>query len=448
MRVIALLLALATTIGAADQWLRHVAPIIRPEERQRYRELPDESAREAFQQAFWTGRPVSAEEYARRLTYADQAYGSAANTDCGRVSLSLGEPARITRLASSRTFYPIEIWHYASAPSLGVRSAVQFLFFQPRNSGFYRLFVPQRHTIRALLVPQTATLGAFPVNEIVTARDLRQRLNLSPAEDEVIDAVLGVARGITGSGNTEILARAVSPAEVLRSSLTPVVTSRLLAGPDVSTSRWWMEDGIPVVDVVVRTNARSGIAVAAEQDGVVVSQASTALAFDEPRAVSHEERLFLLPGRYTLRVTVDGTTTPHALTVFPRPAGSNVAAVSHEGDKPWLSIGRQFLLRGQTDAAWRALQKAWGAAPTRETAVLLAQCELRQGQLDAARDRLQAVLKDHPDDVEALVAMGSVLAEFQDYTVSASYYRRALHLRRTPVVERALAAVVARVDVK
>src|SRR5207244_4499225 len=74
-------------------------------------------------------------EYRERSDYVNARFGSGrqgsgGNTDRGRVYLNMGPPNGVTRLASSRVFFPIEIWRYSEAPDLGIRYELQLLFYQ------------------------------------------------------------------------------------------------------------------------------------------------------------------------------------------------------------------------------------------------------------------------------------------------------------------------------
>src|SRR5258708_34168744 len=125
------------------------------------------------------------------------------------MSLTLGAPYKVPRLASSRIFFPIEIWYYDGAPGPRLNSQLQFVFFQRNGAGDYKLYSPTLDTIRALLNPRASTRGMFPVNDIITESDIRGKLNPPPAEAEVIEAALGAtflpgvyAREATAGGVT------------------------------------------------------------------------------------------------------------------------------------------------------------------------------------------------------------------------------------------------------
>src|SRR5258707_14594108 len=152
-----LAVALLLAVTASDVWLKDVEPIISSEERKTYRNLSEEE-RQNFIEQFWLRRQINREEYGQRLDYIDNAFGSGrrlsgSRTDRGRVYLSLGAPTKFTRLASSRTFFPCEIWYYDTAPGAGMKSAIQLLFFQKSGTGEYRLYSPVMDTIRALMNP-------------------------------------------------------------------------------------------------------------------------------------------------------------------------------------------------------------------------------------------------------------------------------------------------------
>src|SRR5260370_42576995 len=68
----------------------------------------------------------------------------------------------------------------------------------------------------------------FAVNDLITEGEIRTRLSPPPVEEEVLEAAVGVARGITGAGNDEILGLAMSPAAAIRGEIRTKVSSRLI----------------------------------------------------------------------------------------------------------------------------------------------------------------------------------------------------------------------------
>jgi GWxTD domain-containing protein len=314
----------ASVLMAGDPWAVRLAPAMNAEERKRYASLTSEEERAAFRESFWRDKAISEASYLERVNYADHAFGSGqlgsgGNTDQGRMYLANGAPNSIHRLPSSRVFHECEVWYYDSLPGTGYRSRLQFLFYRRNGIGDFKLFSPQLHTIRALLVPQSTTRGMFPVNDVITPNDIRARLKTSPAEEEIIEAAVGVARGVTGSENGTILAKAMSVSTMLRAgerSGEAVVESRLNTGaPEIRVIQYWVDREIPVTDVQVRARGAASIAVRVSRAGEMVEQSAVPLSFPEPKTVVFTQRFFLLPGDYQLLVDVDGLKTNRLIHV-------------------------------------------------------------------------------------------------------------------------------------
>jgi Tfp pilus assembly protein PilF len=102
-------------------------------------------------------------------------------------------------------------------------------------------------------------------------------------------------------------------------------------------------------------------------------------------------------------------------------------------------VGHQWLLRNKLDEARRSLQASLAAAVTEEARIELARADALGGNLDAARDLVESVLKIHPKNFEALTIYAYIEAGFQDYLVAAEFYRRALAVQDSPAVRAALA---------
>jgi GWxTD domain-containing protein len=323
--------AFLLTLGAStsDSWLARVGPGMSSAERNAYRRLASDAEKRGFQRAFWNGKTISETEYFERVAYADRMFGSGmegsgANTDQGRMYIASGPPSSIQRLPSSRIFVACEVWHYASLPGTGYRSRLQFLFFRKAAGGDLRLYWPGLHSIRDLLLPQPGTRSMFPVNDLVTPNDIRDRLRYSPSEEEVLDAASGVARGITGSGNSEILSRAVSISAMVhggenrapRTEVETRFTAEVQSPIEIRSLHFWV-DGVPVTDIQVRAPAAVQITMTVEDSAkrTVVERAMVPLGWKSPRAVLYSQRFFLAPGRYHLVADVDGTTVRRSLQV-------------------------------------------------------------------------------------------------------------------------------------
>jgi tetratricopeptide (TPR) repeat protein len=354
----------------------------------------------------------------------------------------------VQRLPSSRTFVPTEIWAYDHVPGIGYSSRLQFLFFRPRDTGFFKLYSPQLHTIRALLLPQAGTRGMFPVNDAITPNDVLNRLNASPTELEVVEASLGVARGITGSGNSEILALATSPAAMLRRRPAEQTRARIRFAtdrPKVSWNSYQTAAGEPALDLAIEANARQQIAV--EIPGLELFE--TQLNLPEARPVSYSQRLFLLPGRYYAIVTVDGFPSHYQLEVketasLPPAEASLTYRANLFAGAAQASLGRQHLRAGRRKEARDCFAESLRQSRNAEALTGMARLEALEGRLDEGRALLQEVLRQQPRHFEALVTLAAVTAEFQDWAQAAAYYRQARAVRPMPAVDQALAAVEAR----
>ncbi|MGC4054662.1 MAG: GWxTD domain-containing protein [Paludibaculum sp.] len=322
---------------AADPWLQRVEPIMNSAERKLYAGLQDDSARQAFRHSFWDNKAVSEEEYLQRIEWADAQFGGAqpgsgANTDQGRVYLSLGAPTSTSRLPSSRVFVQCEIWYYNSLPRLGLGTQARFLFYRKEGAGPLQLYSPQLNSLRTLLIPNSGTRGLFPVNDIIRASDVPNSLNLPPAEAEVVDAASSVARGITGSGNSDIVNMAAAPAWALRRDPRERIQSRLILSerPILDTFQTWTPDRLPVIDVHIKASVRARVGLSVQVAGVPLDDWQTQLQFDTSTPVAYVHRLFLLPGDYTLIVDTDGVKTPFPLQVAIPASASGIFLGSSE----------------------------------------------------------------------------------------------------------------------
>lgn len=325
---------LAFAANFQDDWLKMVDPVMSSAEKLRYKSMPEE-ARVIFREHFWDDKAVSAAEFATRAAYVDATFGtskagSGANTDQGRVYLSLGAPNRVTNLSSSRSFVPLEIWYYAAAPQIGASSELRLLFYRKNATGLPKLYSPVLDTIRDLLLPQPGTRGAFGPNETADINVMRQRLSARPVENEVLEAAAGVSPGIHDEENDAILLRAMSPERALRSSpLRTQVRSRLI-------------DRIRNLDVIETQSTLSGARIDLRWKGQAAKQIRVELTdrqgtfyrndlnlnFVASRPLEYLHRFDLLPGDYTLVITADGNAAPYPLHVNATPAVGDLKRVS------------------------------------------------------------------------------------------------------------------------
>ena len=540
----------AVSHAATPSWLDLVAPIITPAEKKAYRDL-NADERPKFEEAFWTGKAITAREYSDRIAYIDAKFGSTklgsgANTDQGRVYLALGPPNKITRIPSSRIFQPAEIWYYSIIPGV-INTEVSLMFFQKNGTGFPKLYSPTTDTIRALLISQASTVHMFGPNDGLDEETIRNSLKASPAEDEIISASVNVAKGVRYMGNDEILGKVSSPAYMLGLPSISEVRSRLIAGhPKLDIFQAPSIYGGSQVDFGLEVTAQSKIEVEVTQGDATIYQNRLNLKFSEATPIRYTHRLDLLPGPYRVIFKVDGTSFPYNVTVaeqFPmgeilradetdvnrqspfsfagkqlelNPEGPLVVvAVPHPGTVKWVIrkgvsgvlwrsaseagqvavaelprtlppgvykleastaddvriadlvvsekksaspgstvlsfnanlhpalrhafAGRQWLLRGKLDEARRSLQASLAKGITEEARIELARVDALDGNLDIARDEVKSVLAGQPDNFEALSVFAYIETRFQDYTVAADLYRRALAVQDSPAVRAALA---------
>ncbi len=352
MRKLPLCLLLAAALqGAAPGWLDRVAPVIAPAEKKAYLSLPAEGRRE-FEEKFWASKSIAADEYFQRLEYIDSTFGSGrtasgANTDQGRVYLSIGPPTKVSRLPSSRIFVPMEIWYYDAVPGV-LNTELRLIFYRKNSVGFPKLYSPTVDTIRALLLPEAATTHMFGPNDSTAENDIRQTLNVPPAEDEVVSAAANVATGIKYSGNDEILGLITSPRAMLaRPQKTEVESRLILSRAKLDIFESGSDYGGSQVDLRLETNAMQELDMEVLDGGVAVYRNRLHLNFPKAVAVEYTHRLDLLPGSYRVIFTVDGTPNPFALEVAANPGlGEIVRAdrsdASDRRQTPFQFAGQQL----------------------------------------------------------------------------------------------------------
>ena len=350
-KLLLLVVLAAASHGAAPAWLDQVAPIISSAQRKLYLSLAPE-ARERFEQDFWADKAIAAPEYFQRLQYIDANYGSGktgsgANTDPGRVYLALGPPNRVTRLASSRIFYPMEIWYYDTVPGL-LNTELRLIFYQKNGIGLPKLYSPTLDTIRALLIPQAGVQDTFGPNDELTESDIRKTLIVPGAEDEIIPAAVNVATGIYHTGNDEILGKIASPAVMLSKSFRTDVKSRFITShPKLDILQTVSPYGGFQVDLGLDAVVQRNLEIQVLDNTIAVYQNRLHLKFDSPREVRYTHRLDLLPGSYRVIFTLDGTTHPYPLVVKEQYTMSEIVRADPGGDSehhqtPFRFDGRQL----------------------------------------------------------------------------------------------------------
>jgi GWxTD domain-containing protein len=327
MRKLLLFVAIASVSYAAPSsrkspapaWLDLVAPIITSAEKRAYLALKPEE-RPKYEEDFWSNKAITAKEYSDRINYVDEKFGSTklasgANTDQGRVYLSLGPPNKITHIPSSRIFQPVEIWYYSVVPGV-INTEVSLMFFQKNGTGFMKLYSPTRDTIRALLIPQASTVNMFGPNDDLNEAEIRNSLQVSPAEDEIVSAAVNVASGVRYEENDTIIGKVSSPAYMLGTQLRAEVTSRLITSHlKLETVQALSAFGGSQVDLRLEASVQREIDLEVFEGDTAVYQNQLHFSFPEAQPILYTHRLDLLPGSYRVIVTTDGKPSPFAVEV-------------------------------------------------------------------------------------------------------------------------------------
>jgi GWxTD domain-containing protein len=333
-RALLLLGALAGSLCAsAPTWLDLVQPVITPAEKKTWLALsPVERAK--FEESFWADKSISAQEYFRRVAYADATWGgpkrgSSANTDPGRVYIALGPPNKVVRFPSSRIFVTLEIWYYNTVPGV-LNTELRLTFFRRNNVNPLELYSPTNDTIRALLLNESGTRTMFAPNDIIDVNAIRQNLNVPPAEDEIISAAVNVATGIRDVGNEEILGEVSSPRLMLtRKPKTSVESRLILDRPKLDFVLSPSAFGGTQVDLWADLKAGHDITVEfAEGESATVYRNTLKLSSGESRSLRYLQRIDLLPGSYRVFAEVDGHTFPYSLEVPAQLSTSGIVRAS------------------------------------------------------------------------------------------------------------------------
>jgi tetratricopeptide (TPR) repeat protein len=299
-----------------------------------------------------------------------------------------------------------------------------------------KLYSPQVHTLRALIINNAGTRGMFPANDIIREQDVLNSLNLSPAEIDVLDAAMSVSKGIKASGNSELLYLASSPREMLSRQRLGLATSRIrfdLERPKFSYEQTVTASRIPAVDVRFTGTARGLLGLEVQGGDTYSSR----LGFEQSQPFVYSQRLYLLPGEYTLFLDVDGFRTGYSLRVDKVDTLQKQAVNVADGDD-WTAIGKQYLKTGDAARAGACFAKALKLRRSPEALLGAARVAFARQQLDAARDLLWEALSLRPDHFEALVTLAGVTAEFQDYPLARQMYERAVAIRDHPALRQAL----------
>lgn len=138
-----------------QDWLKEVAYIIQPIEKDVFMKLTSDRDRDLFIETFWKQRDPTAgtpeneykEEHLKRFMYANKFYGRGTTrrgwqTDMGRIHIILGPPVSIERFEATSGIVPCQAWSYYGDPRKELPTHFVLLFFQRGGIGEYRLYDP------------------------------------------------------------------------------------------------------------------------------------------------------------------------------------------------------------------------------------------------------------------------------------------------------------------
>ena len=199
-----LVIALLSNMGmAADkmsakykEWVNREVPyIITNEERETFKGLTSDEAREKFIEHFWEirnpnpGAPNNTyrEEHYQRLQYASDHFGNHGNgwaTDMGRIYITLGAPQQKARYVAQSGVRGMEIWFYQSAhPALPPYFNI---VFYEKDFGDFRLYSPYMDGPQKLVTGIQAEQGRqqsyLQIDHLLGREVARVTLSLLPDE--------------------------------------------------------------------------------------------------------------------------------------------------------------------------------------------------------------------------------------------------------------------------
>src|SRR5882724_8159033 len=271
------------------EWLeRDVVYLINKEERDAFRRLATNEARDKFIEEFWEirnpnpGSPTNTyrDEIYLRIAFADARFSIGSGmefwrTDRGRTYITLGPPQQKQVFRNSGNLYPIEIWFYGAAnPALPPFFYV--MFYQREGSGDYRFYSPYTDG------PDKLSTGVEAINSRAAAlRMIRDsagpevaRISLTLLPDEPVDETTGIT-----SLESDILLNSIKNLPNMpanreeinrRRALRETVTSRIiLEGRNLAIITFPARDsrGLTRLDYAVRLQNPSDLSMTQESDG-------------------------------------------------------------------------------------------------------------------------------------------------------------------------------------
>lgn len=147
----------------SEKFLSETRYIITPEEKKEFLRLPPEKRKDYIEE-FWKRRPAGfKEEYYKRIDEANKLFRGGGRPgwlqDRGMVYIIYGPPTQIERYPMGSISYPYahEIWHY---------EYIEIVFYDPYNSGDYRLTPESLFILDTIKrIPTVQVLDAKPIKE-------------------------------------------------------------------------------------------------------------------------------------------------------------------------------------------------------------------------------------------------------------------------------------------
>jgi GWxTD domain-containing protein len=361
-------------------WLNEeVNYIIDGNERKQFLSLTSDVQRDSFIDAFWKIRnpePNSEtntykDEHYRRLTYANEHYGSIAvqdgwRTDQGRMYIILGPPKQIMTYPAARNVRPMEIWFYQS-PSRALPSYFNLLFYKRSIGEPYALYSPlsdgparlvsslealndQKKSLdilRKSLGDEVATtalslIPGEPVNFDDYAPNMssdlllnmiaglpdnpltQEELNLNRLREHVTMSLVTEGQDVVNSYN-------VFRDEQGRETLNYLMRF-MLPDPKIVAQR---EDGSFHYDLTLRTTVTTADnkPVYDQEDFLTGNLAEAQAEIAKKKDFAAEARLPLAPGKYTIVASLTNNvdkiaTRQHVSVTVPEVGGQNIAISS------------------------------------------------------------------------------------------------------------------------
>jgi GWxTD domain-containing protein len=352
--------------------------IISSQEKKEFLSLTNDAQRDSFIDTFWRIRnpePGSEtntykEEHYKRLSYANEHYGSVAvqdgwRTDRGRMYIILGPPKQVMTYLSARNVRPMEIWFYES-PSRALPPYFSIIFYKRSAGEEFSLYSPLsdgpvRLASSALEDMNDQKRSLDSIRKSLGDEVARTTVSLIPGEPVDLrsddyepsmssDLLLSEIAGLPDNPLTQ---------EMLNQNRARerVTTSIFVGGQDATISydsfrdehgRMTLSylmlmmfptpkmvgtrsDGSLYYDVTLRTDivTTSGKPVYSQEDRMTSDLTTAQAEVARKKRFGAEARLPLVPGTYTLQATltnnVDQVATRQRATVtVPQPNSENI----------------------------------------------------------------------------------------------------------------------------